>query len=85
MYLYLIRHGIAENLDPLVPNSIASDEIRTLTKIGRKKITQVAAKLQKLELSFDLLSSTIFIVSAIVFLPNIPFSAGSLFIISITV
>ena len=55
MYLYLIRHGIAEDPDPLVPNSIASDEIRTLTKIGRKKITQVAAKLQKLQLSFDLI------------------------------
>ena len=55
MYLYLIRHGIAEDPDPLVPNSISSDEIRPLTKIGRKKITQVAAKLQKLELTFDLI------------------------------
>ena len=55
MYLYLIRHGIAKDPDPLVPNSIASDEIRTLTKTGRKKITQVAAKLQKLELTFDLI------------------------------
>ena len=58
MYLYLIRHGIAADPDPLVPNSIASDEIRTLTKIGRKKITQVAAKLQKLELSFDLIMTS---------------------------
>jgi phosphohistidine phosphatase len=55
MYLYLIRHGIAEDPDPLVPNSIASDEIRTLTKTGRKKFTQVAAKLQELELTFDLI------------------------------
>lgn len=55
MYLYLIRHGIAEEPDPLVPNSIFSDEIRPLTKVGRKKITQVAAKLQKLELTFDLM------------------------------
>ncbi len=55
MYLYLIRHGIAEDPDPLVPNSIASDEIRTLTKTGRKKFTQVAAKLQRLELNFDLI------------------------------
>jgi phosphohistidine phosphatase len=55
MYLYLIRHGIAEDQDPLVPNSIASDEIRTLTKIGRKKFMQVAAKLHKLELTFDLI------------------------------
>jgi phosphohistidine phosphatase len=55
MYLYLIRHGIAEDLDPLIPDSISSDEIRTLTKVGRKKVTQVAAKLQKLQLNFDLL------------------------------
>ncbi len=55
MYLYLIRHGIAENLDPLVPDSITSDEIRTLTKTGRKKFTQVAEKLQELELSFDII------------------------------
>ncbi len=55
MYLYLIRHGIAEDSDPLVPNSIASDEIRTLTKVGRKKFTQVAEKLQELELSFDII------------------------------
>ena len=55
MYLYLIRHGIAEDPDPLVPNAIASDEIRTLTKTGRKKFTQVAAKLHELELTFDLI------------------------------
>ncbi len=55
MYLYLIRHGIAEDPDPLVPNSIASDEIRTLTKTGRKKFTQVAEKLQELDLTFDLI------------------------------
>jgi phosphohistidine phosphatase len=55
MYLYLIRHGIAEDPDLLIPDSISRDEIRTLTKVGRKKITQVAAKLQKLELNFDLI------------------------------
>jgi phosphohistidine phosphatase len=55
MYLYLIRHGIAEDPDPLVPNLIASDEIRPLTKIGRKKFIQVADKLQKLDLIFDLI------------------------------
>ena len=58
MYLYLIRHGITEDPDPLVPNSIASDEIRTLTKTGRKKFTQVAAKLQRLELTFDLIMTS---------------------------
>ena len=55
MYLYLIRHGIAEDPDLLVQNLIASDEIRTLTKAGRKKFRQVADKLQKLELTFDLI------------------------------
>ena len=56
MYLYLIRHGIAT--DPLQPDSITSDELRSLTKLGRKKITQVAAKLQKLELTFDLIMTS---------------------------
>ncbi len=55
MYLYLIRHGIAEDPDFLIPNLIASDEIRTLTKLGRKNFTQVAHKFQKLELTFDLI------------------------------
>jgi phosphohistidine phosphatase len=58
MYLYLIRHGIAEDLEPLVSDSITSDEIRTLTKTGRKKFTQVAAKLHRLELNFDLIISS---------------------------
>jgi phosphohistidine phosphatase len=55
MYLYLIRHGIAKDPDPRVPNSIANDEIRPLTKTGRKKFVQVADKLQKLDLIFDLI------------------------------
>jgi phosphohistidine phosphatase len=53
MYLYLIRHGIA--IDPLIPDSITSDELRSLTNLGRKKVAQVAAKLHKLELAFDLI------------------------------
>jgi phosphohistidine phosphatase len=63
MYLYLIRHGIAADLDPLISNSnellgataIASDELRPLTKVGRKKIEQVADRIRRLELKFDLI------------------------------
>lgn len=53
MYLYLIRHGIAEDLAP-GEDSIASDELRCLTKVGRKKVVQVADRLHKLDLKFDL-------------------------------
>lgn len=55
MYLYLIRHGIAEDPDSTLLNSIDSDELRPLTKVGRRKISQVANKLTKLELTFDLI------------------------------
>ncbi len=55
MYLYLIRHGIAIDSDPVALNSMANDELRPLTKIGRKKIEQVADRLGKLELTFDLM------------------------------
>jgi phosphohistidine phosphatase len=55
MYLYLIRHGIAGDLDPLNLDQMASDEARSLTKLGRKKVEQVAEKLEKLELTFELI------------------------------
>jgi phosphohistidine phosphatase len=55
MYLYLIRHGIAEDPDPISLDSTASDELRSLTRAGRKKIEQVADRLVKLELKFDLI------------------------------
>jgi phosphohistidine phosphatase len=55
MYLYLIRHGIAVDPDPFALDSITDDESRLLTKVGRKKITQVADRLRKLELTFDLI------------------------------
>jgi phosphohistidine phosphatase len=55
MYLYLIRHGMAIDPDPLALDPIASDEIRPLTKTGRKKIAQVADRLSNLELKFDLI------------------------------
>lgn len=50
MELYLIRHGIAEDkgLD-------IKDEERSLTKEGRQKTEQVAQKLVKLGLNFDLI------------------------------
>jgi phosphohistidine phosphatase len=55
MFLYLIRHGIAADPDPLAVDSIASDELRSLTKAGRKKVTQVADRLSKFDLKFDLI------------------------------
>lgn len=55
MYLYLIRHGIAEDLDPTTLDSIASDELRSLTKIGRKKMAQIADRVYKSGLKFDLI------------------------------
>jgi phosphohistidine phosphatase len=66
MYLYLIRHGIAIDPDPLALDSIADDESRPLTKIGRKKIAQVAdclkqrrsQKRARLGLTFDLMISS---------------------------
>jgi phosphohistidine phosphatase len=58
MYLYLIRHGIAADSDPLALDSIASDELRPLTKIGRKKVEQVADKLTRLDLKFDLIMTS---------------------------
>jgi phosphohistidine phosphatase len=53
MYLYLIRHGIAVDLPIL--DSVISDELRSLNQVGRKKVAQVAVKLQKMELTFDLI------------------------------
>ncbi|WP_309739232.1 MULTISPECIES: phosphohistidine phosphatase SixA [unclassified Chamaesiphon] len=53
MYLYLIRHGIAEDLDPA--DSIANDELRCLTKAGRKRVEQVADRAIELDLKFDLI------------------------------
>jgi phosphohistidine phosphatase len=58
MYLYLLRHGIAVDLDPLTLDSSANDESRPLTKIGRKKISQVADFLGKSRLSFDLIMTS---------------------------
>ena len=55
MYLYLIRHGIATDPDPFAVDKIATDEQRSLTKLGRKKVEQVADRLVNLEVKFDLI------------------------------
>jgi phosphohistidine phosphatase len=63
MYLYLIRHGIADDLesvtltdnDLFTQNTIEIDRLRSLTKVGRKKISQVADRLAKLDVTFDLI------------------------------
>jgi phosphohistidine phosphatase len=55
MYLYLIRHGIATDPDPDAVDAIASDELRSLTKLGRRKVEQVADRLVELEVKFDLI------------------------------
>jgi phosphohistidine phosphatase len=52
MELYLIRHGIAGDRDPLkYPN----DEERPLTDKGRTKTQQVAQRLYEIGLRFDLM------------------------------
>jgi phosphohistidine phosphatase len=58
MYLYLIRHGIAEDLDPHTLATIASDEARSLTQVGRKKMAQVADRICKTGLKFDLIMTS---------------------------
>ena len=48
--LYLIRHGIAAER-----GTYADDAERPLTQVGRQKTQEVAAQLQRLDLSFDLI------------------------------
>jgi phosphohistidine phosphatase len=63
MYLYLIRHGIAVDLESIAPTDndlsaqsvIDRDALRSLTKVGRKKIAQVADRLSELDVTFDLI------------------------------
>jgi phosphohistidine phosphatase len=58
MYLYLIRHGIAIDLDALAPDSPPDDESRPLTRQGRKKMAQVADRLDEFGLKFDLIMTS---------------------------
>jgi phosphohistidine phosphatase len=55
MHLYLIRHGIAVDLDTIPLDSTLTDELRPLTKEGRNKLKQVAEKLHRSGLKFDLI------------------------------
>jgi phosphohistidine phosphatase len=55
MYLYLIRHGIAVDLDTIPLDSNLTDELRPLTKEGRNKFKQVAERLQISGLKLDLI------------------------------
>ncbi|WP_310487967.1 phosphohistidine phosphatase SixA, partial [Chamaesiphon sp. VAR_69_metabat_338] len=66
MYLYLIRHGIAVDLESIAAadldlsaqSEIDRDALRSLTKVGRKKIAQVADRLSELDVTFDLIVSS---------------------------
>jgi phosphohistidine phosphatase len=53
MYLYLIRHAIAIDRAPNPTDTTFDDESRPLTKIGRKKMAQVAKRLDEFGLNFD--------------------------------
>jgi phosphohistidine phosphatase len=55
MDLYLLRHGIAAELDA---RSFANDPDRPLTLEGERKVKLIAEALQALELSFDLILSS---------------------------
>jgi phosphohistidine phosphatase len=55
MYLYLIRHAIAIDRDLTNSDTIVDDESRPLTKLGRKKMAQVADRLHESGLKFDLI------------------------------
>lgn len=50
MYLYLIRHGIAQDREQEI-----KDEERSLTPEGRQKTQKVAQKIKKLGLNFDVI------------------------------
>jgi phosphohistidine phosphatase len=58
MYLYLIRHGIAIDLDTIDATRTDLDRSRHLTKTGRKKIQQVAKSLQMANIQFDTIVSS---------------------------
>ncbi len=55
MYLYLIRHAIASDRDLATADLTIDDESRPLTKLGRKKMAQVADRLYESGLKFDLI------------------------------
>jgi phosphohistidine phosphatase len=58
MYLYLIRHAIARDREPNATDAMVDDESRPLTKLGRKKMAQVADRLHESGLKFDLIMTS---------------------------
>ncbi len=58
MYLYLIRHAVAVDLDTIFLDLNASDESRHLTREGRIKMEQVADRLTAVAVNFDLIVSS---------------------------
>jgi phosphohistidine phosphatase len=55
MNLFVLRHGIAADLDTV---GLANDAYRPLTPEGERKVSQIAEAMGKLELSFDLMLSS---------------------------
>jgi phosphohistidine phosphatase len=55
MTLYILRHGLAAELDEA---AIAKDSERPLTPKGERKIQQIADAMESLKLSFDLILSS---------------------------
>lgn len=55
MNLYMLRHGLAEELDSA---GLARDSERRLTPKGERKLWQIAQALKALEVSFDLILSS---------------------------
>ncbi len=55
MNLYLLRHGIAEELGQ---RGVRKDAARPLTSKGRERIRGIAQAMQALDLSFDLILSS---------------------------
>jgi phosphohistidine phosphatase len=55
MDLYLLRHGIAADLDA---HGFANDADRPLTPEGERKVKQIAEAMEAIELSFDLILSS---------------------------
>ncbi|MBI3316726.1 MAG: phosphohistidine phosphatase SixA [Candidatus Omnitrophica bacterium] len=58
MKLFLLRHGIAENQNPLY---FPEDSKRPLTEKGKKEVRKVAQKMRDLEFKIDLILSSPFV------------------------
>ncbi len=58
MHLYLIRHGIAIDLDTIDADRTDLDRSRSLTRKGRKNLQQVAKSLQMAKIQFEAIVSS---------------------------